>query len=114
MFLYLYDGEKIMSELVIGGRFLSFDFLRDFLVKMLSKKEKHLPPKKEETVWFRVAMAQGSVERLEELRRNLGAGTRAEVLEKSLGLLDLFVREQRSGGVFILREKDGEESKVVL
>jgi hypothetical protein len=65
--------------------------------------KKHPP----ETVRFQIVLTKEALEQIDELKKRLGAMSRAEVIRDSLRLLDAILEEVEEGNEFMMKDRDG-------
>ena len=71
-----------------------------------------MPKKRKQRVQF--DMSDRTVETLDRLREDSGATSRAEVIRRSLTLMEVVTELQARDGAVILRANDGREERLVL
>jgi predicted transcriptional regulator len=55
-----------------------------------------------------------AVERIDFIAEKMNASSRAEVIRRSLEILDNIIKWKESGGELILKEKNGKEKTIVV
>ena len=68
----------------------------------------------EKKVRMEFDFTQVAADKLEELRRRIDAGSRAEVVRRALSLLDYATGEEVNGSRVVIRRPDGDEHVVLV
>ncbi len=83
------------------------------LVTVLEKHEKakakNLRVKKHspETVRFQIVLTKEALKQIDDIKRRLGAMSRAEVIRDSLRVLDAILEEVEKGNEIMIKDKNG-------